>query len=444
MRPSAQSAGYPAPPKPSWDEVRDLGRVLEERIGGKPRWRLDFGWQNNKRIRIHADRSAVSGRPRSFESRAHAEMVLSEIRAAVIAGQPLQRILDRMRGRTPEEERVEDRLAAYVRDFERSVEQGKRSPNSLRELSRYARPDGHFSWWFGRSVHEITTPNVRDWHLWLGDRASPRSGERISVKSQKNVSDLFRTFVRRLVDDGLIAKAPKFPPLQVAEVQICTLDHESQKRVLQAIEWEKRGAFLAMATEALRPSEVRAADLDDFDAERGTLRVNKTVQGPRLDSRVAHTKNRTDRTREIWSQELREWLAWRLAQATPERRLRGENALFFSPTARNKGKRWSMSSLEREWDRACERAGIPKIPLQQGTRHSVLTALGSVLPERVLRDFSRHRDARSLDRYSKPRATRAAIVRALPVAAAAGSGPSVVPGVDPAADEPRPPAQEPA
>ena len=47
------------------------------------------------------------------------------------------------------------------------------------------------------------------------------------------------------------------------------------------------------------------------------------------------------------------------------------------------------------------------------------------LPERVLRDFSRHRDARSLDRYSKPRATRRAIVRAF--------GPSLGPGAQSAA-----------
>jgi hypothetical protein len=67
------------------------------------------------------------------------------------------------------------------------------------------------------------------------------------------------------------------------------------------------------------------------------------------------------------------------------------------------------------------RAGVEYIPLQQGTRHSILTMLGQELPERVLRDFSRHRDSRSLDRYSKPRATRGLIGRAFP-------GPSLVPG----------------
>ena len=52
-------------------------------------------------------------------------------------------------------------------------------------------------------------------------------------------------------------------------------------------------------------------------------------------------------------------------------------------------------------------------PFQQGTRHTTLTALSETLPERVLRQFSRHRHAGSLDHYTRPRATPAAIVRAL-------------------------------
>jgi integrase len=86
-----------------------------------------------------------------------------------------------------------------------------------------------------------------------------------------------------------------------------------------------------------------------------------------------------------------------------------------------------VSGLEREWKRACARAGVDYIPLQQGTRHSILTMLGQTLPERVLRDFSRHRDARSLDRYSKPRATRGAIVRAFPAASSHAPVPGPLP-----------------
>ena len=69
--------------------------------------------------------------------------------------------------------------------------------------------------------------------------------------------------------------------------------------------------------------------------------------------------------------------------------------------------------MDREWNRACKRAGVGKIGFQEGTSHTTLSALGEALPERVLRAYSRHKNARSLDHYSKPKATPDAIVKAL-------------------------------
>lgn len=57
---------------------------------------------------------------------------------------------------------------------------------------------------------------------------------------------------------------------------------------------------------------------------------------------------------------------------------------------------------------------MPFISFQEGTRHTILTALGAEMPERMLRAFFRHQDARSLDRYAQPRPSPRAIVRALP------------------------------
>src|SRR6516165_9175780 len=115
----------------------------------------------------------------------------------------------------------------------------------------------------------------------------------------------------------------------------------------------------------------------------------------------------------LWDTETIRWIEWRLAQVTPESRLRGEVALFWNPSARPPSKRWSTSTLQTVWHRACKAAGVGRITFGEGTRHSTLTALGQVLPERVLRAHSRHKSARSLDHYSKPKARPDAIVRAL-------------------------------
>jgi len=249
--------------------------------------------------------------------------------------------------------------------------------------------------------------------LNCGSWVSPKTGERLSAKTQRNVSDAFRTFLRWLERRGLIEKVPAFPRIEVTgyEPRILTLDQ--QAAVLAAIPWDRRGAFLAGAFEALRLSEaeIRALDIDDY--EDGWLDVSKAVKGNAVSSPIRVTKNRSSQRREVWSPELKEWIEWRIAQATPEARLRGEIALFWNPTARNAPKRWAPDALEREWNRACEKVGVRGVPFQQGTRHTTLTALSQELPERVLRQFSRHRHAGSLDHYTRPRATPAAIVRAL-------------------------------
>jgi hypothetical protein len=188
---------------------------------------------------------------------------------------------------------------------------------------------------------------------------------------------------------------------------------DQQAKILELIPWERRGAFLVAATEALRLSEIRALDLDDYGD--GRLRVARTIQGPRLDSPIVDwTKNDSAEWRELWFEPLREWIEWRIAQATPERRLKGEVALCWNPTARNAAKRWTPDALEREWHDAREAAKVPYVSFQEGTRHTILTALGGRMPERMLRAFSRHKDARSLDRYSQPRPSARAIVTALP------------------------------
>ncbi len=135
----------------------------------------------------------------------------------------------------------------------------------------------------------------------------------------------------------------------------------------------------------------------------------RAIQGHGTTARAADvTKNRSAEWREIWSPALIEWIDWRVAQATPEDRLRGEVALFPNPTAKNAAKRWTHETTTDQWRKACRAVG-EDVPLQEGTRHSILTVLASELPERMLQAFSRHRDAKSLGHYTKPHATKAAI-----------------------------------
>ncbi len=389
----------------TWHAVANVGRVVKERMpNGRIRFWLDFGRRVGRRIRLYSMPNPAGGVPIGFTEPAMANRVLEAIRSSMVEGKSLEQSVAAFCGRASPEDLVEVQLRHYLDHFEALVEQGARSPNTLRELRRYAGPGGPYSCFFGKPIYAIRYADIEDWHLELG-----KTG--VSQKTMKNVSDAFRTFLRWTARRGLIDRAPDFPKIRVPEFAPRILDIEQQQRVIAAIPWERRGAFLAAATEALRLSEVRALDLDDW--QDGKLHLAKAVQGRRVDARISHTKTRAAEWREPWSEDLIRWIEWRLEQATPESRRRGEVALFWNPSARNPAKRWGPDAIERQWDKACEDALGFRVPFQQGTRHTTLTALGQKFPERMLRAFSRHRDGRSLDRYSKPVAPPEETARAL-------------------------------
>ncbi len=374
----------------TWHAVANVGRVVRERMSnGRVRFWLDFGRRDGRRVRLYSMPNPAGGVPIGFTDEAMAGRVLESIRSAMVDGKSLEQALAPFRGTSAPEDRVEFQLERYLEQWEARVEQGRGSFNTFREIRRYAGQGGAFSYWFGRPIHSIRYADVEDWHFHLG-----RQG--LSPKTQKNVSDAFRTFLRWTARRGRIDRVPDFPKIRVPEFAPRILGIEAQRRVLEAIPWERRGAFLAAASEALRLSEVRALDLDDY--QDGKLRVTKAVQGARVGARIRQTKTGAGEWREVWHEELLEWIRWRLAHATPEERLRGEVALFPNPTARNAAKRWAPDALERQWDKACDEALGYRVPFQQGTRHATLTALAQGgMPERVLRAFSRGGEEPSSD-----------------------------------------------
>ena len=384
-----------------WLEVKAIGRIAaDHHRSGNPRFRVVI--ESKGELYRISRRQIAPGLEVPFTTREAAEEVLDGIRHLLAKGYSIPHAISQFLPMYTPEDLVENRLAEYLIYFERLVEQGKRSPSTLREMARYAAPGGHFSYWAGANARELTFAQVEDWHAWLGARG-------IGLKTQKNVSDSFRAFLRRLRKRSEIGAVPEFPPVEVPEYAPTLITMEQQAKILAAIPLERRGLFLCKATEALRLSEARALEIGDYVG--GTLRVTKTIQGKGRSERVVpFTKNRSQRVKEIWSPDLIEWLDWRVAQSTAEERLRGEVALFPNPTARNVSKRWGISAAEREWERACDAAWI-HVSLQEGTRHCILTKLGAEMPQMVLQAFSGHRDSRSLDHYAKPRATKAAIRR---------------------------------
>lgn len=412
--PAIQTSRHSARHAKRWEEVRNRGSIELDRRPSGDRYRIVFYFKKN-RVRIHG-RPRPSGGIEPFKTEKKALEALAELRAEAVAREwPIERVVGLWRQNIVSEgDRIEGRVLEYLGHLRGLVASGARSPNTVREVERYAEKAGHWSWWWGRSVHGITYGDVEDWHAWLAKRPRTRhgkpTGQPIHQKTQKNVSDSFRAFLRRLRKRGEIETVPEFPEIKVPDYAPKTITPETLERVLEAIPWEKRGAFLLAAYEALRISEIKPLDLSDWDGE--SLFVGKAIQGSTLDAPVRHTKNRSAMYREVWNEDLLAWLHWR----TGEGRMLAPfaKALAWNPGAQNPDKRWTSDPMENAWNAACAEVGV-EISLQEGTRHSMLTALGERVPERVLQKFSRHRDAKSLSHYVKPsaKATSRAAARAL-------------------------------
>ncbi|HME73643.1 MAG TPA: hypothetical protein VKM54_27845, partial [Myxococcota bacterium] len=302
----------------------EIGRVRQRvRASGEIFWFVDcrpYG-------RVWSVPDPGSSFPIPIRDKRTAERVLEAIRKSYADHGSLSRALAPWLTKPSAELLVENKLATWLEVWRELVAQAKRSPTSIRELERYAQTDGHFSFWYGRTTLEVTTPHVDDFALWLGKRG-------LSAKTQKNVIGCFRSFVSWLARRGELDGRPEvhWPAIQVAEHVPRVLTLDQQDLVLEAIQWERRGAFLAAATESLRLSEVRAFDLEHYLGS-GRLLLTGSIQGPRLNAPRGHTKNKTASIRELWHPELLRWIEWRMDQATLESRVAGVVALFWNPSA---------------------------------------------------------------------------------------------------------------
>ncbi len=122
---------------------------------------------------------------------------------------------------------VPERLRPWLETVRRQVQAGDRSPTYLRELRRYARAGGEFSWWDTRSIYEIDYAALEDWCGWLADRG-------LGAKTRKNMLGAFRTFLGWLRRRGEIRDLPECPSLDVPEYEPRVLRVEDQAAVLAA------------------------------------------------------------------------------------------------------------------------------------------------------------------------------------------------------------------
>lgn len=370
--------GYASQRALAWVEMATLGTVRRRvRKSGETYYYLDFR-PHGRVWQIPTDVGQVT-----LTSPDIANRLLEQIRGRVAGGEQLEAVLDSFRrsSRSHVLRRADDWLKA--KDAEARA--GRKTARSIEEIRSHIR--NHWTYWESVSVHEIRTKGqLDDWATHLLERKN------LAPSTARNVLALFRSFLRWLEDRGEIRhRLPRFPSVAVPERAPKLLSYEQQDQVLDEIAEDRRGIFLAMADLALRPGEARAMRASDFNRETRTVTVQRAAQDDGSHAKVGSTKTGRVRTLPV-TDRLAAWIE------AHESRDRIGALLFPGPG----GAMQTHTSLQRAWARACLAAGVPSVPLREGTRHSTATAMRrGAIPLDVIQRMLGHSNVQNTERYAR-------------------------------------------
>ena len=185
----------------------------------------------------------------------------------------------------------------------------------------------------------------------------------ITQKTRQNCLDALNKLFRDCVDDEMIQVCPKFPKRNVGpEPSWQWASEEVQDVILEHLDADAAYFISFMATHGLRTGEARALQHHDIDLENDTVTIRRSFAGA-----VLRETTKSRRTRIIPLD-----LGWKEFYLSMPRAI---NPLMFLFT--KKGKPYSESWMRKQWNQACDTAGVPHITLYQGTRHSLASQAAS-------------------------------------------------------------------
>lgn len=263
----------------------------------------------------------------------------------------------------PRESRLDRWGERWLEQLDDRVAAGKRSPTYVRRLRHYV----HVDWepLHALSIHSIGLLQLEDFEQELRLRHP-------NATTVLHILSALRTCLRWVAKRSAgTYVAPEFPELERASYTAPVLEPGQQAAILEKIDVESRGIFLALADLMIRPGEGRALDVGDYDFKTRELRIAHAMKGPRKDAPRGTTKGR-DRRLLVVTRRLSDWIE---AHVDAEARLRREIPLFANPVAVGEDLRWPESTLRHAWEAAARAAGGPVVGLYVGTKHSTATWL---------------------------------------------------------------------
>ena len=241
----------------------------------------------------------------------------------------------------------------WLQRYERRMDRGEISPTYLKEVRRWV--SKRFVPFFG----DMSMLEIRGLHI----RNFADSIEGVCLKTRQNIVDCLQKLFNDAVEDEVIQLSPRFPKRDIGpEPEIKWATEEIQDIILRELNEDELFFIFFQVSHGSRTGETRALQYQDIDTVNNTITIRRSFAGNKLRPTTKSKRIRVIPLDLSWKELL-------LQRPTPF------NPEMFVFT--KQGKPYSESWMRKQWNQACESAGVPHITLYQGSRHSLASQAAS-------------------------------------------------------------------
>lgn len=318
---------------------------------------------------------AFAGQP--FLDEAHAEQVRQTI-CRDARHMPLEDAIARFRGRRSRAHRAVDVIDRYLEAAPELVSERTDRRLAPRTIDAYARVLRRARPWFGdQTIHEATQADaLRRFKAWF--QLPPPRGRGLETDQEaRNAFAAFRAVVAWYRTTRADFPEPDWPSMPTA----LTAKRRGLARrgapariglpdvvhAIEAMPEARRPIFWTMLYCGARPTEARGVLGADWSRPRLTIRRSAA-------SRASSSEVRdVTKTGEVGTYELPGWLCDLIDRHRVS--IAPDAPLFAQTDRRARGTLYSDDALRGAWMAACERVGLPFVPVYRAMKHTQVGAL---------------------------------------------------------------------
>jgi len=238
-----------------------------------------------------------------------------------------------------------------------------------------------FASFAGKDLRDIRAGDIEDFRLSLP--------KKLKLSSQKETLSILHNIFQEAKKREDLKVIPDFPLIKTMEVQRKWLDEEAQTLIFAHIPDRHKAIFTFMFKQGCRPGEARALQWEDVDM------INKYVHIRRTFSRGEYQADRT-KTKRGRILPLND----EVCEILKGMHVKGISGFVFRQE--RTGKPYLAGcTLNDVWDTALKLAGVPRVTLYEGTRHSFASqAVQEGVDLYGLQKFLGHTDSKMTERYT--------------------------------------------